>query len=95
MAFPKIKHVRAFVVRGGGADYHDQGEGHWIDDRIATQGWVAADHFSIADIAFGVHVHRWFSLDMPGKRELPNLRAWYDRLLARPPYAAHCAGPLA
>ena len=33
---PKIKHVRAFVVRGGGADYHDQGEGHWIDDHIAT-----------------------------------------------------------
>jgi L-rhamnonate dehydratase len=31
-----IKHVRAFVVRGGGADYHDQGEGHWIDDHIAT-----------------------------------------------------------
>ena len=66
-----------------------------LDDRIAKQGWVAADHFSIADIAFGVHVHRWFSLDMPGKRDLPNLRAWYDRLLARPPYGTHCAGPLA
>lgn len=36
MALPKIKHVRAFVVRGGGADYHDQGAGHWIDDHIAT-----------------------------------------------------------
>ena len=37
---PKIKHVRAFVVKndgtGGGADYHDQGDGHWIDDHIAT-----------------------------------------------------------
>ena len=32
----RIKYVRAFVVRGGGADYHDQGEGHWIDDHIAT-----------------------------------------------------------
>jgi L-rhamnonate dehydratase len=36
MSLPNIKHVRAFVVRGGGADYHDQGEGHWIDDHIAT-----------------------------------------------------------
>ena len=36
MPMPKIKHVRAFVVRGGGADYHDQGDGHWIDDHIAT-----------------------------------------------------------
>jgi len=31
-----IKQVRAMVVRGGGGDYHDQGEGHWIDDHIAT-----------------------------------------------------------
>ena len=36
MSFPSIKQVRAFVVRGGGADYHDQGSGHWIDDHIAT-----------------------------------------------------------
>ena len=36
MGLPKIKHVRAFTVRGGGADYHDQGAGHWIDDHIAT-----------------------------------------------------------
>src|SRR5215216_7164293 len=36
VSLPKIKQVRAFVVRGGGADYHDQGGGHWIDDHIAT-----------------------------------------------------------
>src|ERR1700678_1176436 len=31
-----IKHIRAFTVRGGGADYHDQDGDHWIDDHIAT-----------------------------------------------------------
>lgn len=36
MSFPLIRHVRAFVIRGGGADYHDQAGGHWIDDHIAT-----------------------------------------------------------
>lgn len=36
MAFPAIRQVRASVVRGGGADYHDQAGGHWIDDHIAT-----------------------------------------------------------
>lgn len=36
MSWPKICHVRAFVVGGGGADYHDQGSGHWIDDHIAS-----------------------------------------------------------
>src|SRR3546814_20699380 len=36
VALSKIKYVRAFTVRGGGADYHDQGDGHWIDDHVAT-----------------------------------------------------------
>lgn len=36
MTMPTIKHVRAYTVRGGGADYHDQGSGHWIDDHIGT-----------------------------------------------------------
>lgn len=31
-----IRHVRAYTVSGGGADYHDQSAGHWIDDHIAT-----------------------------------------------------------
>jgi L-rhamnonate dehydratase len=31
-----IRAVRASVVRGGGADYHDQAEGHWIVGQIAT-----------------------------------------------------------
>ncbi len=31
-----IREVRAYVFRGGGGDYHDQGAGHWIDDHIAT-----------------------------------------------------------
>src|SRR5438105_7721935 len=36
MMMPVIRSVRAFTVRGGGADYHDQEPGHWIDGQIAT-----------------------------------------------------------
>lgn len=36
VTLPKIRQIRASVLRGGGADYHDQGAGHWIDDHIAT-----------------------------------------------------------
>ncbi|KWO48546.1 L-rhamnonate dehydratase [Burkholderia sp. MSMB1459WGS] len=36
MSMPTIRAVRALTVRGGGADYHDQDTGHWIDDHIAT-----------------------------------------------------------
>ena len=65
-----------------------------LDARIARLGWIATDDFSLADIAFGVHVHRWYGLDLPGRPDLPHLRAWYDKLLTRPAYARHCAGPL-
>lgn len=36
MSVPTVRHVRAYTVRGGGADYHDQAADHWIDDHIAT-----------------------------------------------------------
>ena len=36
MANHVIREVRAYVYRGGGGDYHDQGPHHWIDDHIAT-----------------------------------------------------------
>jgi L-rhamnonate dehydratase len=36
VSVPRIRQVRAYTVRGGGADYHDQAAGHWIDDHIAT-----------------------------------------------------------
>ena len=32
----KIKAIRAYVVEGGGADYHDQSAEHWIVKQIAT-----------------------------------------------------------
>ena len=31
MSVPRVKHVRASVVRGGGGDYHDVEDGYWID----------------------------------------------------------------
>src|ERR1700740_3126723 len=36
MTSPIIRHIRAYTVRGGGADYHDRDGDHWIDDHIAT-----------------------------------------------------------
>ena len=32
----KIAAIRAYVVEGGGADYHDQSAEHWIVKQIAT-----------------------------------------------------------
>ena len=55
--------------------------------------FVAGEDFTLADIPLGALVHRYFALPIE-RPERPALRAWYDRLLARPPYAAHVARPL-
>jgi glutathione S-transferase len=69
--------------------------GHWslLDRQLAAHDYVAGRVFTLADIALGVHAHRWFSF--PALRpETPHLHAWYERLLARPAYRAHCSAPM-
>jgi len=62
-----------------------------LDNRLSRQDFIATGEFSLADIAFGVHVHRWLNLDIPGRQEAPFLAAWYQRLLERPAYRQHVA----
>jgi glutathione S-transferase len=64
-----------------------------VDGRLASYPHVASEAFSLADIAFGVHVHRWFNMDIT-RPDTPHLLAWYERLLERPAYRQHCAGPV-
>ena len=65
-----------------------------VDTAIAANGWIAGDTLTLADIVWGVHVHRWFGLPIDPRPDLPHLRGWYDRLLERPAYKAHCAGAI-
>lgn len=62
-----------------------------IDARLATRPYIAGDDLTLADIAYGPHVHRWLNMTFDGRPDLPHLAAWYQRLLARPAYATHCA----
>ncbi len=66
-----------------------------LDAELARHGqdYIAGPACSLADFAIGPHAHRWFSFSFP-RPETPHLHAWYQRLLARPVYRAHCAGPL-
>ncbi len=73
---------------------------HWatvwrsIEQRLARHRFLAGDSLTIADIAFGPSLHHWFALDLPERPDLPQLRAWYSRLLARPFYRGHIAEPM-
>ncbi len=55
MAMPTIKAVRAYTVRGGGADYHDQEGYHWIDDHIATP-MARYEEYRQSRRSFGINV---------------------------------------
>jgi glutathione S-transferase len=64
-----------------------------LDAQMAKGGYITGSEFSLADIPIGPNVHRWFNLDIR-RPSLPHLRAWYDRMLARPAFARHVAQPL-
>ncbi len=64
-----------------------------LDARLARHPYILGDDITLADFAFGPHVHRWFNLVFE-RPEASHLQAWYQRLLARPAFKAHCAGPL-
>jgi L-rhamnonate dehydratase len=51
----RIAALRAYVVAGAGADYHDQAEGHWIDGQIATPMSRYADYRATRS-SFGLNV---------------------------------------
>lgn len=50
-----IRQVRAYTLRGGGADYHDQKSGHWIDDHVATPMSIYPE-YAESRMSFGLNV---------------------------------------
>lgn len=60
-----------------------------LEAQLAGREFVAGG-LSIADMALGGFVHRWFHLPV-ARPELPRVRGWYERMLARPEYARHVA----
>jgi glutathione S-transferase len=59
-----------------------------VDAEVSRHAYLAGEAFTVADIPWGVHAHRWLKLDYQGlsRPEMPALQAWYDRLCERPAY---------
>ena len=64
-----------------------------LDGHLAGRDYLTGDAPTMGDIPAGAAVYRWFTMDLD-RPEAPNLRAWYDRLNARPPYRQHVMLPL-
>jgi len=61
-----------------------------LDAQLQGRTFVVGETFSVADLALGVVVHRWFRIPEALERPaLPALAAWYERLCARPAYQDH------
>jgi glutathione S-transferase len=64
-----------------------------IGAELGKHAFIAGSELTLCDIAWGVHVHRWFTMEFD-RPEIAHVRAWYDRLLTRPVYKEHIARPL-
>jgi glutathione S-transferase len=65
-----------------------------VDAKAAGSRFLCGDELTLADIALGCWIHRWFALPIE-RPDLPHLRALYDALLTRPGFTKHVALPLA
>ena len=58
------------------------------DARLATSIYIASSQFTLADIALGYCLYRYYAIDVV-RAELPNLRRYYDLLSSRPAFQRH------
>ncbi|MFK4442485.1 glutathione S-transferase [Caballeronia udeis] len=63
-----------------------------LDRVLAGRPFIAGDGLSLADIAAGSNLYRYFELDIK-RPDVPNVQAWYDRLQLRPAFREHVMVP--
>jgi len=63
-----------------------------VDRLLADRPFVGGETLSLADIAIGTHLYRYFELEID-RPDLPRLAAWFERLTARAAYREHVMVP--
>jgi glutathione S-transferase len=83
---PEAERDMAAVARA-----RDAAERLWrmVDAQLQGRDYLTGQ-LSLAEMALGGFLHRWMALPI-ARVELPALRSWYERLLARPAYRTHVA----
>jgi glutathione S-transferase len=64
-----------------------------VEARLAGRDFVGGDALTLADIALGPYLHRWFAMPLD-RPSMPALEAWQARLAGRPGYAKYLAIPM-
>jgi glutathione S-transferase len=63
-----------------------------LDAQLAQAPFLAGERFGIGDIPAGTALHRYFEMGAEVPHP-PHVRAWYERLAARPAYREHVMRP--
>lgn len=64
-----------------------------LDAHLAAQSFIGGARLTIADVAFGNSVWRWFAFPFE-RPSLPHLEEWQERLSERPGHRRYVAQPL-
>ncbi len=64
-----------------------------LEARLADRPYIMGDQLTVADIPAGCVAYRWFGLPVD-HGNIPNVRAWYERLSERPGYQKHVMLPI-
>jgi len=59
-----------------------------VEEEVKGQPYLAGAELTLAEIVLGTQIYRWFAFPIE-RPDLPNLRAWYDRMRARPGFKKH------
>jgi glutathione S-transferase len=59
-----------------------------LEAELGNRGYIAGDNFTLADIASGTHLYRYYTMGTAFPK-LPNVEAWYKRLQERSAYREH------
>ena len=59
-----------------------------LEAELGKRGYIAGDHFTLADIASGTHLYRYYTMGTAFPK-LPDVEAWYKRLQERSAYREH------
>ncbi len=59
-----------------------------LERQLAGKAYLLGDRLSMADIVIGTTLYRYYEMAIE-RPVLPNLRGWYERLMARPAYRTH------
>lgn len=64
-----------------------------LDQHLSTRDYILGDSPSMADIPLGCSAYRWHRMEFD-RPDLPNLKAWWDRLADRRTYRDNVMIPL-